>query len=298
VACHPLSYGEVLISLLIFVLLRGKMRDLISLISANKVFTALGGIFSAAFLFTVNQWYTSDEQVAAIQVIATNVDAQKKEFELAMKAIEDHNSGLGEAENAAANLAKSIGPSDTEFHNLPATTKRMTKVYADSRRKLLLARSLVSALFFESNALKELQVGLIKDIDDAVQYETNRLELSKAIVSDLGKAGEIAGKLREDADGERVEKEATARAKVYEYLLEAAGREHKDTVRAGNAQLRMYHLRSNLVALAATYMGAFIGGWGVWGLRRRSARMSRAEGTSAIVVAPAGDAPDETDGTG
>jgi ABC-type glycerol-3-phosphate transport system permease component len=263
------------------------MQQLLTLVSENKVLSALWGVFTAAFFFVVQQWYTGDEQVAAIRLLSAEVEEQSGEYSRANRVFELRNETFRWLDQKSREMSDSVDAAALAPENLDATVARMIDTFKEMYEKLETARAVVAGVYFETHALQELQGGLVRDLDQNMAYLQARLEFMKAIQMDFDKARQLADSIRDNADARRNLVEVNARTPTYEYIIEKARTEHNNTVARANAQLRMYHLRSKLTVVASTYMGLFIGGFGGYLLsryRRRQRQEASANSKGATLT--------------
>jgi hypothetical protein len=82
--------------------------------------------------------------------------------------------------------------------------------------------------------------------------------------------------------------EAEMRNATYAYILKKARREHNDKVAEGNAQLKMFRMRSNLAIASVSYMAGFIGALIGWLDSRRRRRAKKKAGGEESTSAASG----------
>jgi hypothetical protein len=265
------------------------MQNPITLVSENKTLSALWAVFLPAFCFTVQHWYTGDEEIASIRTLSTAIEEQRGEFERAKTALELHDNVITELDESNKKFGTSLQPKDLSREKFAATTKTLIDRSLSSRHILGNFRGIISGYYFEMSALKELQAGLLKDFDQLDDFLRKREDLLRLMLTNPRKAKQLGPTLLiENADGERTMLEAEMRNATYAYILKKARREHNDKVAEGNAQLKMFRMRSNLAIASVSYMAGFIGALIGWLDSRRRRRAKKKAGGEESTSAASG----------
>jgi hypothetical protein len=246
------------------------LARLVRFVRRNPILSALWGLFSAAFLYVVQQEYTADKQIAELRTLALQVQQDRGEFGLAQTAVKQHDEALGALrEPSGEALSHSLQLA------LKDTTDNMIERYEAQRLKLEEKDVLIDNLYFDNPSLKTLQSGLVKDLQETETFLARRISFLKLIETNMPMARAEAAEIQANEDGERYAMEAAARQATSEHILDEYRQKNNAAGDTYNAARQMYFWRANIEVAAWAYLAGSVGAFcGFLIARRRRKRLA------------------------
>lgn len=168
---------------------------------------------------------------------------------------------------------------DSKFPNITvADTLRVRTDLVNERRELSKILALLRNAHFENKLFSDLFHDLEQDAVYTDEFIAKRIEFVDLMLTNFEQAREMRPSMEMGLVEERKALEISAREPAIEYALERTRQEFNAKLRTAQRKEKLYKMQSKVKIGAMVYVGAFIGGWGGFFVRRWRKRKHASSG--------------------